>query len=110
MSHMSIAKRINEAITQNGGYNKISEKTGISVSTLVRAAKGKTEPKLTDVMRICSATGVSLNRIAYGQDEGSATEKYTAEIVKGLATINEALLRERLSELEKRVEEISKNS
>jgi len=36
MSETAIAKRINEAITQNGGYQKISEMTGISVSTLTQ--------------------------------------------------------------------------
>lgn len=32
MSDSAIAKRINEAITQNGGYQKISDTTGIRSS------------------------------------------------------------------------------
>lgn len=106
MSEEAIAKRINEAITQNGGYQKISDITGISVSTLVRAAKGKTEPKLKDVMLISSATGVPLSKIAYGEDQASPVEKYMAEIVKGLATMNDALVSERIAELERKIEEL----
>ncbi|EJO4031594.1 helix-turn-helix transcriptional regulator [Vibrio cholerae] len=106
MSEEAIAKRINEAITQNGGYQKISDITGISVSTLVRAAKGKTEPKLKDVMLISSATGVPLSKIAYGEDQASPVEKYMAEIVKGFATMNDALVSERIAELERKIEEL----
>ncbi len=106
MSETAIAKRINDAITQNGGYQKISENTGISVSTLVRAAKGKTEPKLKDVMLISAATGVSLSEIAYGKEDGSQMEKYIAEIAKGLKSMNDALLAERIEEIEKKIEDL----
>ncbi len=108
MSETAIAQRINEAITQNGGYQKISEITGISVSTLVRAAKGKTEPKLKDVMLISTATGVSLNKIAYGKEDGSTMEKYMAEIAKGLMTVNESMMSEKLAKLEKKIEKLEK--
>ncbi|WP_019281346.1 helix-turn-helix domain-containing protein [Vibrio anguillarum] len=106
MSEAAIAKRINEAITKNGGYQKISEMTGISVSTLVRAAKGKTEPKLRDVMLISSATGVPLSQIAYGEEDGSPIEKSMVEIIKGLATMNDAIFSEKIAELEKKIEEL----
>lgn len=106
MSDVEIAKRINEAITQNGGYNSISEKTGISVSTLVRAAKGKTDPKLKDVMLISEATGISLNKLAYGEDSGSPSDRYTKEVLKGLSQISDALVAERISALEKKIVEL----
>ncbi|WP_418114499.1 helix-turn-helix domain-containing protein [Vibrio scophthalmi] len=104
MSETAIAKRINEAITKNGGYQKISESTGISVSTLVRAAKGKTDPKLKDVMLISAVTGVSLSEIAYGSEDGTQMEKYIAEIAKGLRSMNDAIMDERIEELERKIE------
>lgn len=110
MSDLAIAQRINEAITQNGGYQKVSDITGISISTLVRAAKGKTEPKLKDVMAICEATGVPLSKIAYDRYEGSPLDKPMAELARGLSEINESLYSERLLELEKKIEAIQRNS
>ena len=110
MTETSIAQRINDAITQNGGYQKVSDTTGISVSTLVRAAKGKTEPKLKDVIAICEATGVPLNFIAYGRIESSPLEKPLQEIQKGLSLMNEAILSDRLRELEQKIDRLNKNS
>ena len=108
MSDSAIAKRINEAITQNGGYQKISDTTGISVSTLVRAAKGKTEPKLKDVMLISAATGVPLSKIAYGENEGSPVEKYMAKLAEGLISMNDVMFSEKIAELEKKIEELKR--
>lgn len=72
---MTIADRIKQSIIDNGGYQKISDITGISKSTLVRTASGQTEPKLVDVMAIAKATNSTLNYIAYGmmtEDEEEA--------------------------------------
>ncbi|EEY52692.1 hypothetical protein VCHC46B1_1486 [Vibrio cholerae HC-46B1] len=57
-------------------------------------------------MLISSATGVPLSKIAYGEDQASPVEKYMAEIVKGLATMNDALVSERIAELERKIEEL----
>ncbi|EOA0846021.1 helix-turn-helix domain-containing protein [Escherichia coli] len=47
-------------------YEELAEKTGISVSTLVRIASGKTEPKFSDIIKIAMVTGVDLNELAHG--------------------------------------------
>lgn len=80
MSEVNIADRIKKAIIDNGGYQNISEATGISKSTLARMAANQTEPKLKDVMAISRVTGVSLNYIAYGmltedEEESALNEK-----------------------------------
>jgi transaldolase len=36
------------------------------VSTLVRIASGKTEPKFSDIIQIAKITGADLNTLAYG--------------------------------------------
>lgn len=79
MSEMNIADRIKKAIIDNGGYQQISDETGISKSTLARTASGQTEPKFKDVIAISRATGVSLNYMAYGMltedEEDSAIQE-----------------------------------
>lgn len=66
MSKETRAERIKKAILNTSTYEDISDKTGISVSTLVRIASGKTEPKFSDIIQIAKVTGVDLNEIAYG--------------------------------------------
>jgi len=66
MSHIDLADRLRITITNNGGYEKVSQQTGISVSTLKRSASGRTEPKFKDVMAIAECTGTSVAYLAYG--------------------------------------------
>ena len=108
MSEPDIAKRIHKAITQNGGYEKISEATGISVSTLVRASKGKTDPKLKDVITICKVTGAKLLEIAYGENYTSPQEKCMNNIAESLSMMNEMLVSDKISELEHQIGQLKK--
>ncbi|EAO7011060.1 helix-turn-helix domain-containing protein [Escherichia coli] len=66
MSKETRAERIKKAILNTSTYEDISDKTGISVSTLVRISSGKTEPKFSDIIQIAKVTGVDINEIAYG--------------------------------------------
>lgn len=66
MSKEIKAKRIKKVILEHSTYEELSEKTGISVSTLVRIASGKTEPKFSDIIKIAMVTGVDLNELAHG--------------------------------------------
>lgn len=59
-------KRIKKVILEHSTYEELAEKTGISVSTLVRIASGKTEPKFSDIIKIAMVTGVDLNELAHG--------------------------------------------
>lgn len=61
-----IAKRIKESILEYGTYKMVSQKTGISQSTLVRIASGRTEPKFNDVISICKLTNKNIEELAYG--------------------------------------------
>lgn len=94
MSEVSIAERIKRAIIDNGGYQHISEETGISKSTLARIASSQTEPKLKDVMAIARATGVSLNFISYGmltedeEDSALAEKKMFGLIIDMVRNVN----------------------
>ncbi|EPE2650656.1 helix-turn-helix domain-containing protein [Vibrio fluvialis] len=65
-----VAERIKLAIRDAGGYEHISEITGISLSTLKRIATGKTDPKFKDVVAITEATEAPLLYIAYGIGSG----------------------------------------
>ncbi|AGY87947.1 helix-turn-helix domain-containing protein [Escherichia coli] len=66
MSKEIRAKRIKNAILNSSTYEDVSNKTGISVSTLVRISSGKTEPKFSDIIKIARVTGVDLNELAHG--------------------------------------------
>ncbi|EID8088734.1 helix-turn-helix transcriptional regulator [Escherichia coli] len=66
MSKEIRAERIKNVILENSTYEELAEKTGISVSTLVRIASGKTEPKFSDIIKIAMVTGVDLNELAHG--------------------------------------------
>lgn len=73
MSKEIRAERIKNVILENSTYEELAEKTGISVSTLVRIASGKTEPKFSDIIKIAMVTGVDLNELAHG-DIGNIKE------------------------------------
>ncbi len=79
MSEVSIADRIKKAIIDNGGYQNISDVTGISKSTLARMGQSD-RAKAQRRYAISKATGVSLNYIAYGmltedEEESALNEK-----------------------------------
>lgn len=62
----NFAERVRHAIIDNGGYEYVSEITGISISTLKRIAAGKTQPKFKDVVDISEATRTPLMVLTYG--------------------------------------------
>ncbi|WP_406733452.1 hypothetical protein RJD39_22120 [Vibrio scophthalmi] len=73
MNEREIAERLRKAILDNGGYEKISELTQLSVSTLKRCAAGQTEPKFSTVAKIAEVTRKNISYIAYGiGDENAA--------------------------------------
>jgi len=75
MPDIKRAKRIKTAILEAHTYEGMSEKTGISVSTLTRMAANKNEPRLADIIKICDNTSFSLNWIAYGTSEEISSTK-----------------------------------
>lgn len=66
MSRMLRAERIKQSILGFSTYEDVAEKTGISISTLVRISSGKTEPKFSDVLLISKVTGADLDMLANG--------------------------------------------
>lgn len=88
MSKEIRAERIKNVILENSTYEELAEKTGISVSTLVRIASGKTEPKFSDIIKIAMVTGVDLNELAHGdivnikEDAMLKNDKQNNEVVK----------------------------
>ncbi|EAP0965321.1 helix-turn-helix transcriptional regulator [Salmonella enterica] len=66
MSRISRAERIKKSILGYSTYEDVAEKTGISISTLVRISSGKTEPRFSDVILISKITGADLDILAYG--------------------------------------------
>lgn len=88
MSKEIRAERIKNVILENSTYEELAEKTGISVSTLVRIASGKTEPKFSDIIKIAMVTGVDLNELAHGdivnikEDAMLKNDEQNDEIVK----------------------------
>lgn len=69
MADKQRAARLKKAILSAGTYEEVSDKTGISVRTLVRLASGQTEPKFSDVLRLSEVTGVDLYKLAYDDPE-----------------------------------------
>ncbi|MGU5146299.1 helix-turn-helix domain-containing protein, partial [Escherichia coli] len=88
MADKQRAERIKNLILEHSTYEELGEKTGISVSTLVRIASGKTEPKFSDIIKIAMVTGVDLNELAHGdivnikEDAMLKNDKQNDEVVK----------------------------
>ncbi len=88
MSKEIRAERIKNVILENSTYEELAEKTGISVSTLVRIASGKTEPKFSDIIKIAMVTGIDLNELAHGdivnikEDAMLKNDEQNDEVVK----------------------------
>lgn len=88
MSKEIRAEIIKNVILENSTYEELAEKTGISVSTLVRIASGKTEPKFSDIIKIAMVTGVDLNELAHGdivnikEDAMLKNDEQNDEVVK----------------------------
>ncbi|EPC9056593.1 helix-turn-helix domain-containing protein [Escherichia coli] len=88
MSKEIRAERIKNVILENSTYEELAEKTGISVSTLVRIASSKTEPKFSDIIKIAMVTGVDLNELAHGdivnikEDAMLKNDEQNDEVVK----------------------------
>ncbi|CAH8182068.1 helix-turn-helix domain-containing protein [Vibrio aestuarianus] len=96
----SIAERLKETILKNGGYSKVSEETGISQSTLVRSAAGKTEPKFKDIVAIAKVTQTSLNYLAYGEDDDEP-----AKAISGMSSVLEFMMKQLNAETNKVINE-----
>lgn len=69
MANKSRAERFKQAILSAGTYEQMAFKTNISVSTLVRIASGKTEPKLIDAVNISGGSGQSLDWLTFGDPD-----------------------------------------
>lgn len=104
----SKAERFHAAIKENGGYEEISNKTGISVSTLVRIAKGKTEPKLKDAVSISEVTNTSLNYIVYGEKKNNFIDNGAEELLKAFSKISDKIISQKMNDLKKEAEENDK--
>ncbi|EAX4489614.1 helix-turn-helix transcriptional regulator [Escherichia coli] len=79
MSRVTRAERIKKTILEYSTYEDVAEKTGISISTLVRMSSGKTEPKFSDVILISKVTGADLDILAYGDMDDIRREATTQE-------------------------------
>lgn len=79
MSRITRAERIKKTILEYSTYEDVAEKTGISISTLVRMSSGKTEPKFSDVILISKVTGADLDILAYGDMDDIRREATTQE-------------------------------
>jgi transcriptional regulator with XRE-family HTH domain len=89
-----LSDRIRLAIIKNGGYELISDNTGISVSTLKRTSAGGSEPKFKDVVAIAEATGVPLIYLTYGEND------FTLEHVDKMVSSITQFIKENASEAE----------
>lgn len=87
MPDQDIAERIRETIKIRGGYERISEQTGINVRTLTRIATGKTEPKLKDVIAISQVTGRSIHYFVYREAGKSAEDIAIEDMARGFASL-----------------------
>ncbi|MBD1564466.1 helix-turn-helix domain-containing protein [Vibrio sp. S12_S33] len=74
-------QRFKSAILKRGTYEEVSELTEISVSTLKRICAGKTDPKLSDVIKIAKITNENLNDLVYGE-----TREQQIEAVKSFVS------------------------
>ncbi|AKB03959.1 helix-turn-helix domain-containing protein [Vibrio cholerae] len=84
------AQRFKDTIKNIGGYEYVSQKTGINLRTLKRIAAGQTDPRFEDAIAIARATESSLNYIAYGmltedEEESAASDKRMMELVGELS-------------------------
>ncbi|HHP0486043.1 TPA: helix-turn-helix domain-containing protein [Vibrio harveyi] len=110
MNEKKIATRLKKAILERGGYEKVSELTNLSVSTLKRCANGQTEPKFSTVAKIAEVTRKNIGFIAYGigdEDsivtaEGESRLKSEMEELKNSNTTN----RKEIEDLRSRVKQI----
>ncbi len=62
------ALRFKDAILNNGGYEYVSESTGINLRTLKRIAAGQSDPRFSDVIKIAEATDTKINFFASGEN------------------------------------------
>ena len=81
MADKNRAERFKAAILATGTYEEVAEKSGVSVSTLVRISSGKTDPKLSDAVKIAKITRQNLNDLVYGE-----TKEQQVEAVKSFVT------------------------
>ena len=66
MADLDRSERIKQSVKNNGGYEAVSDITGINSRTLKRMASGETEPKFKDIIAISQATGLSCDFFAFG--------------------------------------------
>lgn len=61
----AVSERLKSIIKEHGGYDKVSEKIGINRQTLIRIATGKTDPKLSQVIKIAELSKFTLDELIY---------------------------------------------
>lgn len=89
-------ERLREVLSSDS-YENISNLSGVSVRTLVRINKNKTDPKFSHLIRICAATGFDIKWVAFGDLEHQKTSeeefcKYDDQVylLKNICRLNEA--------------------
>lgn len=92
MADKTRAARIKHAILTTGSYEEMAEKTGISVSTLVRITSAKTSPKFDDVVKIAEVSGNDMHWIAYGSTKEIKQRASTARMPAADGMMNEETL------------------
>ncbi|BDU37157.1 hypothetical protein [Vibrio nigripulchritudo] len=102
------AERIKEAIKAAGGYEHVSECTGINLRTLKRIAAGQTDPRFSDVIEISRVTGIGINHFVHGDNKieriGEAFEDIPDLMLKafvGQQRQTEQIINQRLEKLER---------
>jgi DNA-binding XRE family transcriptional regulator len=68
MIDLDVAEKLKAIIKERGGYDKVSEITGINRQTLIRICTGKTDPKFSNVVDIISLSSITLDELVHGKE------------------------------------------
>lgn len=91
-----VSERLKSIIKEHGGYDKVSEKIGINRQTLIRIATGKTDPKLSQVIKIAELSQYSLDELIYEENAPFMKELIATERASAKETdIHEAMFKMR---------------
>lgn len=74
ISEHGIESRLEALASRVGGKRALAQMAGISESQLYRILAGESMPKMDSVIRICEATGVSVDWLATGRGPGPGDE------------------------------------
>jgi transcriptional regulator with XRE-family HTH domain len=67
MNQETISNRIKNIIKAHGGYDNVSEVTGINRQALIRIATGKTDPKLSYVIKLTELANMTVDELIHGE-------------------------------------------